>query len=110
MTLNKPLRPRGDLVSAGSLGPIQGGVCLPKKPSKLGCAERFRSHTDADGELRGKILLKKRTRFTCLAKTFRNRDGCLVVNAWQKDHELVSALSSQYCGAASDRLFQHLGE
>ena len=56
------------------------------------------------------MLVNKRTRFTGLAKPLRNRDGRPEVNARQKDYELVSTLSSKYCGAASDQLFKHLGE
>src|ERR1700677_232987 len=110
MALNRPPGPRRDSVSAGSFGPIQRGVRLPKKPSKIGCARCFRSHANADGELCGPGLLNKCTRLTGLAKTLRNRDGRLEVNAWQKDHELVSALSSQYRRTASNRLFEHFGK
>ena len=55
-------------------------------------------------------MLYKGTRFASLAKTLRDRDGLLEVNARQKDHKLASALSPENCGAASDRLFEHLGE
>ena len=54
--------------------------------------------------------MDKRTRFAGLAKTLRNRDGHLEVNAGQKDHKLVPAMSPDYRGSASDRLFEHLGE
>ena len=110
MALNRPPRPRRDLVSAGSFGPIQRGVRLPKKPSKIGCARCFRPHANADGELRGPVLLNKCTRLTGLANTLGNRDGRLEVNAWQKDHELVSALAANYFETASNRLFEHLGK
>jgi len=56
------------------------------------------------------MLVNKCTRFAGLAKTLCDRCSLVEVNAWQKDHKLASALSSQYCGAASDRLFEHLGE
>ena len=49
-------------------------------------------------------------RFASLANILRDRDGLLEVNARQKDHKLASALSPENCGAASDRLFEHLGE
>src|ERR1700693_6345106 len=101
MVLNKSSRPRRDLVSAGSLGPIQRRIRLPKEPSELGWARCFRSHANADGELGCGMLVNKRTCFAGLAKTLRNRDGHLEVNAGQKDHKLVSAMSSQYCGAAA---------
>src|SRR5579872_4426518 len=110
MALNRPPRCRRDLVSAGSLGPIQRCIVLSKKLSKLGCARCFRCHANADGELRRKVFLNKCTRFAGLAKNLRNRDGRLDVSAWQKDHELVSALSPDYCRVAPGHLFQHLGE
>src|ERR1700722_6316113 len=110
MALSRPHWPRRDLVSAGSFGPIQRGVRLPKKSSKIGCTRCFRSHANADGELSGPVLLNKRTRLTGLAKTLRNRDGRLEVNAWQKNCELVSALSSQYRRTASNRFFENLGK
>src|SRR6202522_3354833 len=110
MALNRPPRPRPDLVSAGSFGPIQRGVRLPKKSSKIGCTRCFRSHANADGELRGPVFLNKCTRLTSLAKTLRNRDSRLEVNAWQKDRELVSALAANYFETASNRLFKHLGK
>src|ERR1700678_2865280 len=110
MALNRPPRPRPDLVSAGSFGPIQRGVRLPKKSSKIGCTRCFRSHANADGELRGPVLLNKCTRLTRLAKILRNRDGRLEVNAWQKDRELVSALAANYFETTPDRLFEHLSK
>ena len=55
--------------------------------------------------------MNKPTRFAGLAKTLCDHCSLVEVNAGQKDHKLVSALSSEYCGAAaSDRLFEHLGE
>src|ERR1700679_2015287 len=105
MALNKSPRPRRDLVSAGSLGPIQRRIRLPKERSEFGCARCFGPDADADGELGCGMLVNKRTRFAGLAKTLRDRCSLVEVNAGQKDHKLVCALSSQYCGAASDRLF-----
>jgi hypothetical protein len=110
MALNKSPRPRRDLVSAGSLGPIQRRIRLPKERSELGCAQCFRSHANADGELGCGMLVNKGTRFAGLAKTLRDHCSLVEVNAGQKDHKLVSTMSSQYCSAASDRLFEHLGE
>jgi hypothetical protein len=89
---------------------MQRGVRLPEKSSKLGCARCFSPHANANGELYGGVLLNKYTRFTRLAKTLCDRDGLLEVSARQKDHKLVTGLSPEYCGAASDRLFEHLGE
>lgn len=99
-------RPRRNLVSAGFLSPVQSGVCLSKKTSKLGRVRCIPYHANANGELHGKVLLNKCTRFAGLANALRNLDGYLQVNAWQKDRELVSTLSSKYCRAASRRLFQ----
>src|ERR1700691_3509341 len=110
MALNKSPRPRRDLVSAGSLGPIQRRIRLPKERSELGCAQCFGPDANANGELRGGMLVNKRTRFAGLTKTLCNHCSLVEVNAGQKDHEFVSALSRQNCGAASDRLFEHLGE
>jgi hypothetical protein len=56
------------------------------------------------------MLVNKPTRFAGLAKTLCDHCSLVEVNAWQKDHKLVSALSSEYCGAASDRLFDYLGK
>src|ERR1700733_7795624 len=110
MALNKSPRPRRDLVSAGSLGPIQRRIRLPKERSELGCAQCFRSHADADGELGCGMLVNKRTRFAGLAKTLCEHCSLVEVNGGQKDHKLVPAMSSDYRGSASDRLFEHLGE
>ena len=63
--------------STCSLGPIQRGVRLPKKPSKLGCARCFRPYANAYRELPGGVLLNKCTRFADLAKTLRDRHGVL---------------------------------
>ena len=54
--------------------------------------------------------MNKRTCFAGLAKTLRNHDSHLEVNAGQKDHKLVPAMSPEYRGSASDRLFDHLGK
>lgn len=56
------------------------------------------------------MLVNKRTRFAGLAKTLRNHCGLVEVNAGQKDRKLVSAMSPDYRGSASDRLLEHLGE
>ena len=57
------------------------------------------------------MLVNKGTRFAGLAKTLRDHCSLVEVNAGQKDHKLVSALASEYRGAAgSDRLFEHLDE
>src|ERR1700722_6445119 len=110
MALNKPPRPRRDLVSAGSLGLIQRRIRLPKEPSELGCAQCFRSHANADGELGCGMLLNKCTRFAGLAKTLCDDCSLIEINAGQKDHELVSALAPNYCRVASDRLLEYLRE
>jgi hypothetical protein len=55
-------------------------------------------------------LLNKCTRFASFANILRDRHGLFEVNARQKDHKLVSALSPENCGAAYNRLFEHLGE
>jgi hypothetical protein len=41
--------------------PIQRGVRLPKKSSKLGCARCFSLHANANGELRGGFWLGGRS-------------------------------------------------
>jgi hypothetical protein len=56
------------------------------------------------------MLVNKRTRFAGLAKTLRDHCSLVEVNAGQKDHKLVSALSSQYCRTASYRLLDDLGK
>jgi hypothetical protein len=48
--------------------------------------------------------VNKCARFAGLAKTLSERHGLPKVNARQKDHKIVSALSPKYCGAASGRL------
>jgi ATP-dependent exoDNAse (exonuclease V) alpha subunit len=68
MALNKSPRPRRDLVSAGSLGPIQRRIRLPKEASELGSARCFRSHANADGELGCGMLVNKRPRFAGLTR------------------------------------------
>jgi hypothetical protein len=93
--MNKPPRSRRDLISTRSLDPIQDRIRLPKEPPELGCAHRFRSYANRNGELRGKVLLHKGTRFASLAKTLRDRDGLLDFNAQQKDHKLISAQSPE---------------
>ena len=110
MALNKPPRPRRDLVSAGSLGLIQRRIRLPKEPSELGWGQCFRSHANADGELGCGMLVNKGTRFAGLAKTLCDHCSLVEVNAGQKDHKLVSAMSPDYRGSASDRLFDYLGK
>jgi hypothetical protein len=55
-------------------------------------------------------MSNKRTRFASLAKILRDPDGLLEVNGRQNDHKLVSALSPEYRGPASNRLFEHLCE
>src|ERR1700733_9465043 len=110
MALNKSRRSRPDLVSAGSLGLIQRRIRLPKERSELGWAQCFRSHANADGELGCGMLVNKRPRFAGLAKTLCDHCSLVEVNAGQKDHKLVSAMSPDYRGSASYRLFEHLGE
>ena len=56
------------------------------------------------------MLVSKPTRFAGLAKTLRDHRSLVEVNAGQKDHKLVSAMSPDYRGSASDRLFEDLGE
>lgn len=89
---------------------MQCRVRSPEKPSEFGCVRCSGPHANANRELRGGILLNKCTRFASLAKTLRDPDGPLEVNARQKDHKLVAALSREYCGAEADRLFEQLGE
>jgi hypothetical protein len=54
------------------------------------------------------MLVNKPTRFAGLAKTLCDHCSLVEVNAGQKDHKLVSAMSPDYRG--SDRLFDYFGE
>jgi hypothetical protein len=84
------------LVPTGSLGPIHRCISFHKEPVKLDCSQSFRSHANADGEFGRGMFLNKRPRFAGHAKTFRDQDSNIEVNARQKYHNLVSALSSHY--------------